>query len=225
MLSHPFSILGNGKHLRVALFTKEDENVTDESIREFLDATGVVALKQVHGAKTVVAHCGIDRTVEADAVATDMSGLALTIRTADCQSFLVYAPSRPVVGLIHAGWRGLVAGIIPSFFDALWEEWHIRPEETTVCAGPSLCKNCSEFTDPPKELPGIGREFFSGRLVDLRRIAERQLFSLGVPEDRFERMEECTKCRNDALWSYRGSDRDLVTKGKTNFLACLLTGQ
>jgi YfiH family protein len=222
----PFSLLRPfKKKLDVALFTKEDGDVTDESVRSAMNGSGVAALHQMHGSRAVVAREGIARTVDADALATDVPGLVLTIRTADCQPILVYAPEHAITGLIHAGWKGLLAGVIPSFFDLLWEEWQIRPEDTVVAVGPSLCQSCTPFTDPIKELPGIDRRFFNGTLVDLRGIAEDQLWKLGVREERFQRHPDCTRCDNRTYWSYRGTDREAVKKGKVNFLATALRPQ
>ncbi|MDD4319178.1 MAG: polyphenol oxidase family protein [Candidatus Peribacteraceae bacterium] len=224
--------------LDTALFGKED-NATDEDVRRTMTTTSAVALKQVHGGRAVLARQamnrtskvssgswqGIARTVEADAAATDQPGLALTVRTADCQSFLVFCPDPLVIGVIHAGWKGLLAGIIPSLFDLLWEEWNIRPEGTYVCAGPSLCKECAEFSNPKAELRGISPRFFEGRRADLRAIAEDQLWNIGVQEHRFKRHGDCTKCSSRTWWSYRGGDREAVEKGSTNFLACVLRGE
>ncbi|MFA6039532.1 MAG: polyphenol oxidase family protein [Candidatus Peribacteraceae bacterium] len=223
MPSQPFRIFDQfSNRLTIAFFDKKDGAHTDESVREKMNARIVVALDQVHGGTAVITRERIRRDVQADAVATDASHLALTIRVADCQSFLIYAPEQHVVALAHAGWKGLLAGILPATFDLLREEWNIRPEDTYVAAGPSLCRECAEFTDPRKELPGIDRRFFSGRNVDLRAIAEDQLWKLGVREERFERQPDCTACGSGTYWSYRGGDRDAVRKGSTNLLACSL---
>lgn len=223
MQTHPFLLLRpSARALRTTLFAKDDAPLTDERVRQAMGGKHVAALWQVHGGHTVVTREGIARNVKADAVATDAPGLVLTIRTADCQSFLVYEPHRHVVALIHAGWRGLLAGIIPSTFDLLWEEWAILPEDVYVGAGPALCLACSGFTDPHTELKGIDAAFFHGTNADLRGIAEDQLWKLGVREERFERIQECTKCQNDRYWSYRGSDRAAVQGGSTNILAAVL---
>lgn len=223
MIYQPFTLLEPFRNkLDVALFTKEDGMPNDGDIRRKMDASAVAALHQVHGGRAVVVREGVERTVQADALATDVPGLVLTIRTADCQPFLIYAPRHHVVALAHAGWRGLLAGILPATFDLLWEEWGIRPEDTFVAAGPSLCGECSAFTDPRSELPGIDPRFFDGRNVDLRGIAEDQLWKLGIREECLERQPECTACDSRTWWTHRGGDRDAVAKGSTNLLACRL---
>ncbi len=224
MRKQPFEILRPfTQNLSVSFFEKEDAPLSDDIVREHLHAQGLTALHQVHGSRAICVRKPTSRIIQADALATDVPGLALTLRIADCQSFIVYAPSHHVVGLIHAGWRGLVAGVIPSFFRLLKEEWQIRPEETIVCSAPSLCLACSRFTDPSTELPTIRPDYFSNNHVDLRAIAKDQLFTLGVMPRSFERMSECTCCDPQAYWSYRGGDRDAVQKGMTNMLACVLS--
>ena len=68
-------------------------------------------ISQVHGSGVVWAR-GPGMAGQADAVITDVPGLLLAVRTADCVPILVAGDG--VVAAIHAGWRGLVAGVIPA---------------------------------------------------------------------------------------------------------------
>lgn len=162
------------------------------------------------------------RTINADGSATDRSNLWLSIRAADCQQFIVYAPTHRVIGVIHAGWKGLKAGVIPSFFTMLKNEWGISPSQTLVGIGPSLCLKCAEFTDPKTELAGLDPKFFDSRHADLQSIADSQLEAMGVPRSQRERHPDCTKCNQETYWSYRGDDKQNVAKGFGNILACML---
>jgi polyphenol oxidase len=225
MITNPFSILAPYEdRLRVSLFTKEDEPRNDQQIAELLGANHAVALHQVHGSKVIVAREEIARTIQADGVVTDMPNLALTIRSADCQNFVVFAPEKNVVGALHVGWKGLIADAIPSFFALLLYEWRIQPQEVLVGAGPSLCTTCADFTNPAIELPTVDSTFFSRRCIDLQGAANTELHSLGVPPDQIERMRECTRCNPEKYWTYRGGDKEKVLAGRTNLLACALTG-
>lgn len=76
----------------------------------------VARLRQVHGAGVVWAREGGDLG-EGDALLTDVAGLLLAVRVADCVPVL--AQGRGGVAAIHAGWRGLVAGVIPAAIQAL----------------------------------------------------------------------------------------------------------
>lgn len=162
------------------------------------------------------------RMIDADGSITDVPGLWLSIRAADCQQLIIYAPNRHVIGVIHAGWKGLKAGVIPSFFKKLKEEWGIDPSETFVAIGPSLCMKCAEFSDPLRELEGLDPQFFDGRHANLQGIADAQLETLGIPKSQRERHLDCTKCNNEMYWSYRGENRGKIIAGYCNVMACSL---
>lgn len=225
MIGSPFAILRpyeNEKQLCVALFTKSDDIRSDADGAKALGVKHAAGLHQVHGNRTMIARGPSARTEEADGMITDAHGLALCLRIADCQSFIVYAPERRVVGLLHVGWRGLIANAIPEFFRSLDAGWGIDASATFVAAGPSLCLKCAGFSDPKEELPNIPQKFIHGKNVDLQGAATAQLLALGVRPERFERHPDCTCCRPETYWTYRGGDREQVKKGRTNMLACTL---
>ncbi len=222
MIRQPFTILAPfADRLTVSLFVKSDAIATDEDILK-TSASTLASAQQVHGNKTTIVRAPVTRTAGADGLATDTKNLTLSMRVADCQSFIVYEPKSNVVGLLHAGWKGLINKAIPEFFNTLHNEWNIDPADTFVGAGPSLCQTCAEFTDPVRELPGINPRFFNGRCADLRGYADQQLMDAGVERGRIERMEDCTKCKNNKYYSYRGGDRDAVIAGYENVLTCTL---
>jgi YfiH family protein len=216
-LFHPFA-----DHLQIDFCRKEDDIHNDDSAAQVLGITEFASAQQVHGKKAVIVRNAIRRFPDADGLMTDAIDLTLLIRVADCQSFVFYAPKKHLIGVLHAGWRGVVGGAIPAFFEVLKNEWGIGGNDVLVGAGPSLCQRCAEFTDPVHELPGIDARFFDARCVDLRGIADQQLMDAGVQKDQMERSPDCTKCRNDLYWSYRGGDRDAVKNGYENVLSCTL---
>jgi len=207
--------------LSIAMWTKADPRPHD--VCGALSVKEEASAEQIHGTKTSIVRDAIRYAPDADGLVTDKPGLALSVRWADCQSFIVYAPKPNVIGTLHAGWRGLNAGAIPEFFQVLRQEWNIVPEETFVAAGPSLCQRCARFTDPKRELPNIPSVFFQEKNVDLRGAADAQLFGLGILPDRLERHPDCTCCHPETYWTYRGGDREAVRVGQTNLLACALT--
>ncbi len=160
---------------------------------------GVALVSQVHGAAVVWAsepgHVG-----EADAVITDTPGLLIAVRTADCVPILVVG--QEVVGAIHAGWRGLAAGVIPAAIEQMRDRGSL-----SAVVGPSICQDCYEVGE--EVVDGIARwvepEAFVDRSrkkphVDVAAAAVAQLRANGVKA--VERLSECTWC-DDALWSHR----------------------
>ena len=172
MTDQPFSLFEPfADRFCIALFTKEDAVTSDAEAAKQLCFEKVAGLHQVHGNKTVVVNEELNRTEQADGMLTKTPELVLATRWADCQNFVVYAPEKHVAGLLHVGWRGLIAGAIPAFFEALRNNFSIEPAESYVGAGPSLCKQCAGFSNPQNELPGIDSRFFDGNQVDLRSAA------------------------------------------------------
>ncbi len=217
----PFSLFAPfSDRIEVCLWAKTDKRPHD--VCGTLGVHEEACAEQVHGARTVIIRDAADRVAGADGLATDRPGLALSVRFADCQSFIVFAPSKNVIGVLHAGWRGLIAGAIPEFFASLKRAWKIDPQDTWIAAGPSLCQKCAEFSDPGRELPSIPSKLINGKQVDLRGAADAQLMALGLPPHHFERLPDCTCCIPGTYWTYRGGDRETVKEGGTNVLGCAL---
>ncbi len=223
MIEHPFAILRAYKdRLHVAIMAKQDAIGSDDDIRTHVPDIPIARLWQAHGKETVIVREPTSRTIKADGMLTDQPGLLLTIRWADCQNFVVYAPKKHVIGLLHAGWRGLEAGAIESFFATLKREWGIEPEDTIIGAGPSLGFECANFTDPSKEMPSMPKHLIDGKKANLQQAATDRLLALGVKADRIERIPDCTTCHSKTYWTYRGGDREAVIAGKTNVLCVRL---
>ncbi len=223
MIHEAFSIFSPFKNnLEIKFLIKSDSISHDADIAKAIRSEDLVSLKQVHGNRIIIADKPMRRSEEADGVITSRSSLWLTIRAADCQQLVVYAPQKNVIGVIHAGWKGLKAGTILEFFNALMHEYDINASETFVGIGPSLCEKCAEFTDPVSELDGLNPRFFSGRHADLQGIADEQLDHIGVPRHQRERNPDCTKCMHEKYWSYRGGDNEKVAAGWCNVLSCMV---
>lgn len=189
-------------------------------VADLLQDSRIASAEQIHGKESAIVREPIRRMKCVDGLMTDKEDLPLLVRVADCQSFVFFDPTVKAVGILHAGWRGLVAGAIPRFLEIWKHEWASDPHNIYVGAGPSLCQMCAEFTDPVRELPDSDPRFFDGRHADLRGIADAQLLKAGILRGHLERSNDCTQCRNDRYWSYRGGDRDAVKNGYENVLVC-----
>ena len=182
-----------------------------------------VKLWQVHGNRTIVAREAMDSTEKADGVITDKTGLHLTVRAADCQNFAIYAPEAHVAGVLHAGWRGVLADAVGQFVREMEREFDIVPEALYVAAGPSLCLRCAEYADPNHELRRkIDAQYVRDGHVDLRAAATNQFVIAGVPLKNIERHPDCTKCHPEQYYTYRGGDKADVESGVSNILVCTL---
>jgi YfiH family protein len=142
---------------------------------------------------------------EGDALWTQRPGLALSIVTADCVPIICARAG--AVAAIHAGWRGLVGGVIEAALADLPDS--SRGLEAWL--GPAIGPCCYEVGEDVAQLvvastnPSVRRiDSPGGRPhLDLHGAAEIQLRRLGV--ERVHRVDACTRCSAGILWSYRGS--------------------
>lgn len=76
--------------------------------------------------------------VHADAMVTDTRGLALTLRFADCVPILFHDAVREAIGIAHAGWMGIVVGVLPATVKAMCDAFGSDPRDIRACVGPSI---------------------------------------------------------------------------------------
>jgi YfiH family protein len=89
-------------------------------VARHLGAHRVVSAYQVHGTTAVVMDdASPAERPKADALVTAMRGLAVGVLTADCAPILLADARAGVVGAVHAGWRGALAGVAEAALDAM----------------------------------------------------------------------------------------------------------
>lgn len=159
--------------------------------------------RQVHSDRSVEAHPG--ECGEADALITDRAGLALAVATADCVPVVLAGRRR--LAVIHAGWRGIASAIVPKTLERLDSS-----APPIAWLGPAIGACCYEVghdvaeavisASGPEAVAGAGAASPPGKPhLDLHRAVTRQLEQWGVSDVR--RVDACTRCRSDALSSYR----------------------
>jgi YfiH family protein len=91
-----------------------------------------VWLEQVHGATVL----DLDRDVlsPADGAVTSRAGVVCAVLTADCLPVIFAARDGGRVGVAHAGWRGLLSGVLPAAVEAL----RAPPDEIVAWLGPAI---------------------------------------------------------------------------------------
>ena len=184
------------------------------------DCPLVVSLRQVHGTDAL----NIDRPLKVgqkffdgyDAVFTNQPNALLTVQTADCVPVLLLDASRGVIGAVHAGWRGVVHGIVAKSVRNVTERFGADLAALHVAIGPSAGPCCYEVDTPVIErlapdVPGASTILKrtgpgTGRL-DLKACIRWQATSLGIAEDHVHTVDLCTICRQDLFFSYRREGR------------------
>ena len=109
----------------------------------------LVLLNQTHSEKI---YC-LDRFTPddsiktADALITTLPEILLGIQVADCLSVLVADPSKRVIAAIHAGWRGLLKGVVPKTINLMQSNYSVNPKNCIAVIGPSICSCCYQVGD------------------------------------------------------------------------------
>jgi YfiH family protein len=112
----PFNSLNLGRYVNDEA-AAVSENRT--RVRALLPAEPVW-LKQVHGTRVWDADLAqTEEIIEADAAVTTKSNTVLTVMAADCLPVLISDPEGKVIGAAHAGWRGLLGGVLENTVDAM----------------------------------------------------------------------------------------------------------
>lgn len=178
-----------------------------------IEAEAVVTARQVHGDRVAVVAAGDGGRVfpETDALISNVPGLALLLRFADCVPVLLYAPRERAVGLAHAGWQGTVKKIAQKTARAMMQTYGCAPEDLLVGIGPAIGPCCfeagPEVIEPLRAGHLRAEELLSqvqpdGKAhVDLLQANVQQLAEVGV--QRVELAEMCTSCRRHEFYSHR----------------------
>jgi purine-nucleoside/S-methyl-5'-thioadenosine phosphorylase / adenosine deaminase len=185
--------------LNLGLWTDDDQGcvlLNRERVQVQSGASRLAQGRQVHGTRVVVDGQDIE---EADGQVISDRGVAAIVLVADCLPVALAGPER--VGVVHAGWRGLAAGIMEAGVEAAG----------AACAaiGPGIGPCCYEVGHDVRAVFGT-----SERTLDLKAIARSRLEAAGVRE--IHDCALCTACDAERFFSHR---RDSGVTGRQAGLA------
>ena len=202
-----------------ALFRDEEptgEPVHWVSLAQSLEFPTIVGSRQVHG-ETVLFHNevgsdGLDSgfhgaTIgpDADGHLSTAHGLLMGVTVADCVPVFLADPTRRALALLHAGWRGVVAGILKAGIRGLGGRFGSRPRDIFVHLGPAICGSCYEVGPEVHKalgLPVPGEP----TAADLREILGRHALAEGILEGHITVSGFCTLCPGSPFFSHRRGD-------------------
>lgn len=165
-------------------------------------------LDQVHGA-TVVELPHDDDTPRADAAFTDRAGVVCAVLTADCLPVVFARMNGSAVGVAHAGWRGLCAGVLEATALSLG-----KPADLVAWLGPAISRTAYEVGDDVRQAclaydESTSRCFSrnpAGRWqADLYALARHRLAAIGLEE--VYGGGRCTFTEEEHFFSYRRDGR------------------
>ena len=164
-------------------------------------------LRQVHGITVRdAASIASSERAEADAWVTRKPRVVCAIQIADCMPVFLTTQSADVIGIAHAGWRGLAQGVVEGTLRAM----RARPEEVLAWLGPAIGASVYEVGDEVREAfvaeDGAAQSAFIATRprhwrLDLYAIARQRLARAGVM--RIFGGTFCTHTERDRFFSFR----------------------
>lgn len=170
----------------------------------------LMTVYQCHSADVLVVREPHDvlEAPKADAMVTDVPGLAIGVLTADCAPVLFADADAGVVGAAHAGWQGAVSGVCEATVSAM-EKLGAARANITASIGPSISQGCYEvgpefrerFTGERDGLFFIPSKRAQHFMFDLTGYIAHRLAECGVPH--VDALRVCTYADPDRFFSYR----------------------
>ncbi len=210
----PYDTLNLGDHVG------DDPAAVAENRRRLTAELGLPGeprwLTQVHGTCAADA-IAVHGSCEADASHTDSPGVVCAVLTADCLPVLLCDREGRRVAAVHAGWRGLLGGVIEETIAAMGAE-----RELLAWLGPAIGPAAFEVGDEVREAfiadsPGAKAAFVPSAnvrwMADIYTLARQRLHRAGVSS--VSGGDHCTYSEPDRFYSYR---RD----GRTGRMASLI---
>jgi YfiH family protein len=184
-----------------------------------LKERALVRLNQVHGKDVLLAdrpaaHMVAAKDLHYDASITNRNDIILSVRTADCTPVLFYCPDPVAIAVVHAGWKGTLAGTVTCAVSELQEHFGCAPENLIAAIGPCIhpcCYRVGEDVYRPF-LQRFGSEAVSvlggEQYVHLAAANRTWLIECGLSAENIDLVDYCTSCRDDLFFSHRrdGSD-------------------
>ena len=205
--------------LNLAGFHEDSSDNIYENRRRFLAALGydceLATAWQVHGDTVKIAASADDAAASedrADAIVSDLEGILVGVKTADCVPVLLADPTTGAYAAVHAGWRGTVQSIASKAVRAMKEHYGTQPADLVSAIGPGAGRMRyevgPEVVSAFAETFSVSEAFFTPTrdghaLIDLRSANHRQLLDCGLRAENIYSAPFCTMGRTDLFFSYR----------------------
>ena len=201
-------------------------NVVDNVHRAVMALKGgpieVALAKQVHGTHVHVVDNAfrVGDRLEADAMVTTRSGIALGILTADCAPILLADPEAGIIGAAHAGWKGAVGGILANTVAAM-EQLGASRANIIAAIGPAISAPNYEIGEEmadeiraqfPDAADFIITEGWPRPHFDVPGLVLSQAKSLGIGT--VESVGSCTYAHPDLYFSHRYATHNNTRAGR-----------
>jgi len=189
-----------------------------------LDLNSVVTGELTHGSGiAVVTNNDVGRGARernwipgVDGFVTDKPGVLLMTTHADCAPLIIFDRTHKILGQAHAGWRGLISGVVENLVNSVKSINGSNPSELYAWIGPTIRACCYEVDlNVAERFPDECR-FLAGEStrLDLARFIHLELFRLDFNPEQVTDSRICTSC--DERYSSFRRDGE-----KTNAMICV----
>jgi YfiH family protein len=215
--------VGSYAGLNLSFRVGDDAQVVKDNICDMKRAVGIhdariITMKQVHGDHIVeITDNNIKEAGEADGMVTATRDGYLGVLTADCVPVLFVVPQRKIAAVVHAGWRGTLAGIAAKMVRLLETKYSISPDQVQAALGPAIGACCYEIgedvAEPLLERWGeVAQPSLQARdgkkFLDLRSLNRAMLERAQVPAKQIFSIGPCTSCATNDFFSYRRENKE-----------------
>jgi YfiH family protein len=128
------------------IFLKE-LRATDGSATKGSKTWPTVPMHQIHSAIIHRVEHVPEKMLQGDGLITNVPGIVLTVRTADCVPVLIADAKKRAVGPFHAGWRGTLARIVEKGVGEMRRQFGSDPADLVAAIGPCIHACCYEVSD------------------------------------------------------------------------------
>ncbi|TVP45483.1 MAG: laccase domain-containing protein [Gemmatimonadales bacterium] len=167
----------------------------------------VVHARQIHGSGVRVhdgGTPGLHLVSPVDGHLTRVPGVLLAVSVADCVPVFLVSEAPRAVSVLHAGWRGVAAGILDAGFAAFRDRLGVEPSELHLHLGPAISE--PEYEVSPEVHRALGEpDPGEPSPLDLRRVLSERAVRAGVLPSRIGVSARCTRT-DPLLHSHRGGD-------------------
>lgn len=174
----------------------------------------IYSASQVHGDSVLyvdryTGHKDGNIPIKADSLITDKRNMPIMVLGADCNLIIIIDMKEKAVGVVHAGWKGTLNGVLGKTLFEFKKHFNSSPENISVFFGPSIRSCCYKvdgmFVNRFREkfygedyYYKEGKDFF----LDIIKLNLIHLKNFGIQKDNIFDVGQCTSCGN-GFFSYR----------------------
>jgi len=187
-----------------------------------LNSDNLFIAKLIHGNKVIIIDQESKRRImpDCDALMTDLPNIILGVTAADCLPIYFWNKQKTVIGIAHAGWRGVKSEIVTEVIKTFTKNFSVKTGDILVEIGPHILDCHFEIQD---DLVKVFSDYSESvrrtedkKYLNLQSIVEKQLISVDINQKNITKSTVCTFCDNK-YFSYR-RDKPEITEAMLAYI-------